>query len=122
MTFFVFHVLLLVQHPDDDGDGLSDAYEISAQSSTTTAVTCLDPLNPDSDGDGVNDGNDPFPCDASESEDCDGDDKEGDLLSTVIFGQEAQKLRANSKMERIPLFWKLLPPLMMMMVKDAKSK
>ena len=59
--------------PDDDGDGLSDAYEISAQSSTTTAVTCLDPLNPDSDGDGVNDGNDPFPCDASESEDCDGD-------------------------------------------------
>ncbi len=47
--------------PDDDGDGLSDAYEISAQSSTTTAVTCLDPLNPDSDGDGVNDGNDPFP-------------------------------------------------------------
>ena len=60
--------------------------------------------------------------DDDHGEDCDGDDKEGDLLSTVIFGQEAQKLRANSKMERIPLFWKLLPPLMMMMVRDATSK
>ena len=58
---------------DDDNDGLSDAYEISAQSSTTTAVTCLDPNDPDSDDDGVIDGQDALPCDASETEDCDND-------------------------------------------------
>ena len=80
--------------PDDDGDGLSDAYEISAQSSTTTAVTCLDPLNPDSDGDGVNDGNDPFPCDASESEDCDGDGN-GNIALTAKTEQAIRQQALN---------------------------
>ena len=62
-----------ITDPDDDNDGLSDAYEISAQSSTTTAVTCLDPNDPDSDDDGVIDGQDALPCNASETEDCDND-------------------------------------------------
>ena len=46
---------------------------MSAQSSTTTAVTCLDPLDPDSDNDGIIDGVDLFPCNGAESGDCDGD-------------------------------------------------
>ena len=41
-----------ITDPDDDNDGLTDVYEISAQSSTTTAVTCLDPRDEDSDNDG----------------------------------------------------------------------
>ena len=62
-----------ITDPDDDNDGLTDVYELSAQSSTTTAVTCLDPLDPDSDNDGIIDGVDLFPCNGAESGDCDGD-------------------------------------------------
>ena len=67
-----------ITDPDDDNDGLTDVYEISAQTTTTTincsaSITCLDPMNPDSDGDGVNDNEDQFPCDDSKSSDIDGD-------------------------------------------------
>ena len=60
--------VILDVRPDEDGDGVSDAFDIYPNDPSKTAGA-----ESDSDGDGVGDSADAFPNDASETVDSDGD-------------------------------------------------
>ena len=115
------NVIELAFAGDDDGDGLSNAFELVFGGDPLSMVAAADsdndgldnlaeqaagsnPNNPDSDGDGVNDGNDDFPTDPAETKDSDGDGI-GDNADDINNLIETERYVFDRLWPQIPAPW-----------------